>query len=322
MKLLFYIHALSGGGAERVLANLTNELVNRGYDITIALNDNVIVYDINPKVKILSAPAHLWYQGRNIIRRVIRNIVLNRFHYRFVKDSIKTVRPDIIITFIQCNIKEILRCHGSIPIILSEHNAFDRKLGLKNHINRFFLSRFFNIVCVLTPFDKGFASGRVDAWQVKGFDIAIKAFAEISNQYPDVELNIAGSGNNESIKHLEQIANRCGVVNKVHFLGRRDDIQELMRQHRLFVLSSRTEGFPMVLIEAMSQGLPCVSFERLATSIINDKIDGLLVEDGDTKELSAAIAKLLADSRLCYQLGVESIKNVGRFSSGNIADKI
>ena len=59
-----------------------------------------------------------------------------------------------------------------------------------------------------------------------------------------------------------------------------------MRQHRLFVLSSRTEGFPMVITEAMSQGLPCVAFERLASSIINSSIDGWLVKDGNVKELS------------------------------------
>ena len=163
------------------------------------------------------------------------------------------------------------------------------------------------------------ACGRLDIWRVKGFDLAIQVFSILSNDHPDVELDIVGGGSEASIRQLEKIAEQLGVKERVHLLGRRDDVKELMRTHKLFVLSSRTEGFPMVLTEAMSQGMPCVAFERLASSIINDTIDGYLVSNENVIEMSETVSMLLSDDALRYQIGLMATKNVIRFSPENIA---
>jgi glycosyltransferase involved in cell wall biosynthesis len=358
MKLLFFSDTLKGGGAERVLVNITNELIKRGHDITIALNRNEIVYELDSRIKIVSAPPRQWYKGRNVIIRLVRNLLLNKYNSKHTHNTIKAVRPDVIVTFLHCNMKAILRYHGNIPIVHSEHNAFDRWVDFKYHVERFFLNRFYDKVFVLTPYDQGYAKakglkntviipnpntfssitqkeyddlfsqrknilvcGRVQSWHIKGMDIAIEAFAKVAEQISNVDLDIAGAGDEVSINHLMQLAKYHNIENRVHFLGQRDDIQDVMQQHELFVLSSRTEGFPMVVTEAMSQGLPCVAFERLASSIVIDGLDGCLVKDGDTKGLSEAMVNLLTNEETRKLYGEEEIKNVNRFSSENIAKK-
>lgn len=358
MKLLFFSATLKGGGAERVLANLTNALVGRGHDITIALNKNESAYEIDSRIKIMAAPQRQWYEGRNPLRCLFRNIALKRYYYRHTRATILEVHPDVIISFLWCNMRPIIRFHGNIPIVHSEHNAFDRKLGFRLFCHRFFYNRFFDKVCVLTSFDQGYAiakglkntvvmpnpntfvpiskedynstyaqrknlmvCGRVDSWHIKGFDLAIEAFAKVAEKIPHVDLDIVGSANEKSISQLKQLATKLGVENRVHFLGQRDDIQNVMRQHQLFVLSSRTEGFPMVVTEAMSQGLPCVAFERLALPIIIHSIDGWLIKDGDVVELGNAIYRLLAKSEELFQYGEEAIKNINRFSANEIVNR-
>lgn len=356
MKLLFFSATLKGGGAERVLVNLTNELVKRGHDITIALNSNESNYEVDPQIKLVSAPSYKRYTGHNIINRLIENFVLKKNNRKHTRNTINAVRPDVIITFLHCNMKAILRYHGNIPIVHSEHNAFDRWVDLKYHFERFFLNRFYDKVLVLTSFDQGFAlakglkntivmpnpntftsisqkeydelflhrknilvCGRIQSWYIKGMDIALKAFAKVAELFPNVDLDIAGAGDEDSINALKQLARKLNIESRVRFLGQCGDIKNVMQQHKLFVLSSRTEGFPMVITEAMSQGLPCIAFERLASSIIMDGIDGCLVKNGDINALSKAIIDMIKNEKICRLYGEEGVKNVKRFSRENVA---
>ena len=358
MKLLFFSQTLHSGGAERVLANITNELIRRGYNITIALNKNTIEYPLDSRINICIAPQIKLYQGRNVIRRFLRNKAIDRRDFIHTKNVIRNVRPDIIVTFMHCNMFPIICSHGNIPIVHSEHNAFDRWLGWKYHFQRFFLNRFYDRVLVLTPFDQGYAMakklkntvvipnpntfsaigneeydnlfptrknilacGRVYSWQIKGFDLAIEAFAKVAERFPDIDLDIAGAGGEKEIRLLNSLAAKYKVENRLHFLGRQDDIGAIMRQHQLFLLSSRTEGFPMVVAEAMTQGLPCIAFERLASSIIIDGRDGRLVKDGDVVALSEAIADLISNDALRYTYGKSGLNNVSRFAAEVVATR-
>lgn len=358
MRLLFFINTLKGGGAERVLANIANEMIRRGHKVIISLNENATNYELDSRVLIYSFSSCVEKKGRTVVQRILRRIKKEYIHFRQTKRVIRQENPDIIITFLQCNMLSILCSHGSIPIVHSEHNAYDRKLGMRYHFNRFFLNRFFDKVFVLSPFDQGFAKakgldntsimpnpnsflpitnekyveifsqrrnilacGRISSWYVKGFDIAIEAFAEVAKHIPDVDLDIVGAGDKKSINMLMQVASRFNVENRVHFLGRCDNIQEVMLQHQIFLLASRTEGFPMVVTEAMSQGLPCVAFEHLASFIILHRIDGYLVNDGDVLALSKAMQDLLLSNELRFRLGRAGLSNVERFAADVIAAK-
>lgn len=358
MKLLFFSNTLKGGGAERVLVNLANELVCRGYDVTIALNENESHYDVDSRIRIYAAGDMNWYKGRNIILRFQRNILMRRFYMIHTKNAIIDIKPDIIIVFHHCNMEGVIKYHGKIPIIHSEHNAYDRDLGCRGYYQRFHLNRFFNTVCVLTPFDQGYAKakglkntivmpnpnsfesittdeyeigfssrknilvcGRTELWRVKGLDIAIMAFSRVAHSFPGVDLDIVGGFEIDSLGYLQHLSEEYGVDSRVHFLGHRADIMELMRQHKLFLLSSRTEGFPMVVTEAMSQGLPCLSFERLSSSIIIDGEDGVLSQDQDIDLLSCKLSQLLEKNNLLYRMGLQASENVKRFSPEKIVER-
>lgn len=358
MKLLFFSEKLNGGGAERVLVNLTNELVMRGHEVTIALNKESSLYVIDPRIKLLNAPHFKETNRRGLVRRLLRGIARRRCYSRHTHHAINQIRPEIIITFMHCNILPIIRFHGSIPIVHSEHNAYDRDLGFGWYFRRFFLNRLFDSVCVLSPFDQGYAlakglkktvvmpnpnsfesislesyydcfahrknilvCGRVSWWYIKGFDLAIEMFSKIADKFPDVDLDVVGYGDDKSLSYLKQVAIKFNIKERIHFLGQRSDIKEIMCNHKLFVLSSRTEGFPMVITESMTQGLPCVAFERLASSIIVNGIDGVLVKELDIDKMAEWVSLLLIDDEKRYSLGQEAIKNVARFSSENIAAK-
>ncbi len=358
MKLLFFIGDLGLGGAQRVLVNIAKEFVNRKYEVSIVSNIVGCSYEIDSRIKIFYAP-HVNRGGkRGIIRSLFRKVKNARARWAFTNQAIRNLNPDVIITFLHCNMFPILVYHHNIPIIHSEHNAYNRKVDFMYHFRRFVLNRFFNKVFVLTPFDQGYAiakglnntivmpnpnsfevldeneyrvsfsnrknilvCGRVDQWRIKGFDIAISAFAKIAHNVAGIDLDIVGASSSQNVEYLSSVAEQEGIRERVHFLGRRDDIKDLMRQHKVFIMSSRTEGFPMVVTEAMSQGLPCVSFEKLASSIINDGIDGLLIRDGDVALLSQGLEEILVNEEMRFDMGVNAIRNVNRFSAKRICNK-
>ena len=110
------------------------------------------------------------------------------------------------------------------------------------------------------------AAGRVDNWRVKGFDVLIKAFGKLVQclkskvQDEGWKLVIAGVWRNpETRTYLDGIAKECGVLDRIEYAGFVEDMQKLYAESSIFVLSSRYEGFGLVLIEAMSQGCACIA---------------------------------------------------------------
>ena len=122
------------------------------------------------------------------------------------------------------------------------------------------------------------AAGRLDSWHVKGFDVLIKAFSKLVQGLrfkvqgalqPSSEeliansggwkLQIAGTGSEKSLNYLKGLCKENGVEDYVEFLGFQKDIEKFYQKASVFVLSSRYEGFGLVLIEAMSQGCACIA---------------------------------------------------------------
>ena len=163
------------------------------------------------------------------------------------------------------------------------------------------------------------AVGRLNDY-LKGFDLLIESFAKLKNQ--DWELHIAGG--DEEGEALKEQAERLGVINRIKFLGKVKEIDKCYAYAGMFVIPSRSEGFPNALAEAMTAGCCCIAFDFTAgpRDIIVDGISGLIVENGNTTEMAKAIDYLIAHPEKRIQLSKEAIKIREKLNKNIIANKI
>ncbi|MFI0450383.1 glycosyltransferase family 4 protein [Actinomadura sp. 6N118] len=152
------------------------------------------------------------------------------------------------------------------------------------------------------------AAGRLT--RQKGFDLLIRAYEPLAAEHPDWTLRIFGGGPHRD--RLRKMIADMGLAGRVDLRARTLDLAEEMRRASIYVLSSRFEGMPMVIIEAMSLGLPVVAFDCPTgpAEMITTGHDGLLVPPGDLPGLAAALRKLIEDATLRDRLGEEAIRSV------------
>ena len=155
------------------------------------------------------------------------------------------------------------------------------------------------------------AAGRLS--HLKGFDLLIEAFDKVSREEPEWTLRIFGRGS--ARPELEAQITQRGLSNKVFLMGATDRMGEELCKASIFVLSSRSEGFGIALVEAMSKGLATVSFRaRGPVEIVTDGSDGLLVARRDTTALADGILRLIRDPELRERLGAAAMTTVQRYS--------
>lgn len=157
------------------------------------------------------------------------------------------------------------------------------------------------------------AVGRLNDY-LKGFDLLIESFAKIKNQ--DWELHIAGG--DEEGEVLKAQAEKLGVINRIKFLGKVKEIDKCYAYAGMFVIPSRSEGFPNALAEAMTAGCCCIAFDFVAgpRDIITNNINGIIVENKNLIALSETIDSLINNQQL--RIGIE--KNA--MSLGENLDKL
>ena len=155
----------------------------------------------------------------------------------------------------------------------------------------------------------------------KGIDLLLKAWSMVQKQISDWRLDVYGDGDRT---HYEQLVDELQIDReRCRLHARTDDVEKEYRNSSIFVLSSRFEGFGMVLTEAMACGLPVVAFDCPwgPRSIIADGKDGLLVENGNVKALADALARLMSDENLRRSMAETGVRNVQRFSMNSIAGR-
>lgn len=148
----------------------------------------------------------------------------------------------------------------------------------------------------------------------KGYNYMVDAWQQVHERHPDWTLNVYGSGelHDDVIKWIQQrhLSNSMVLHEPV------DNIMEQYLDSSIFVMSSRYEAFPMVLLEAMACGVPCVSFDCPygPRNIIRNEEDGLLVEYLNPQALAEGICRLIEDEQLRKHLGENARRNIQRFS--------
>ncbi len=151
------------------------------------------------------------------------------------------------------------------------------------------------------------AAGRLTP--AKGFERLIAAFADATQEDADWQLHIAGIG--PSRDDLRLLGDQRGLGDRLQLLGHVDDLDTRMRSSAFFAMTSRHEGHSMVLIEAMSQGLPTLAYDcpRGPREIIRDGVTGFLVPDGDHDAYVAALLRLFRGHDLRRRLGAASLEH-------------
>jgi glycosyltransferase involved in cell wall biosynthesis len=148
---------------------------------------------------------------------------------------------------------------------------------------------------------------------IKQFDLLLEAFAKISYE-PDCFLNLVGDG--PLREELISLASRLGIIQRVRFWGQIKHPWSLLKNSDMVVVSSESECLPMVVLEAMTCGLPVVSFDCPVgpREIIQDAVDGILVPPSDVDALARAMERLLNDDEERHRLGLEAAKSAEKYS--------
>lgn len=349
-RLTLVVPSLALGGAERVVANMANHWAAAGDTVTVitlsaATTDT---YSLDPAVTRIGLDLMRASVGR------LRAIFNNWIRVRRLRDAITKSRPDTVISFTdRMNVITLLACRKlNVDTVISERiDPSQHQIGRDwSALRRMLYSRARALVVqtdsvrrqmesimdghpiyvipnfVERPADRSSephskatgglqlaAMGRLD--YQKGFDLLIEAFALAAKDQPNWSLVILGEGPER--QRLEEQIHASGLQPRVQLLGWVPDPSSVLRDCNAFVLSSRFEGFPNALLEAMALGLPAISFDCPSgpAEIIRHEVDGLLVPAEDVAALAAAIRRLLADDPLRAKLGKEAGRVVERFSS-------
>jgi glycosyltransferase involved in cell wall biosynthesis len=121
---------------------------------------------------------------------------------------------------------------------------------------------------------------------------------------------------------VEALTRDLGIQNRCRFEGHRDDVPQQLEQMDLFVMSSKTEGLPNALMEAMAGGLPCVVTDAGGCrEIVDDGETGFVVPIGDDQKLADRIVMLLADPRLRYQMGQKGRQSMYEYNCDRMAER-
>lgn len=353
MKILFYIHGITDGGAERVMTTLMNSFVQQGHRVRV-----VYTLEVTPPKYELDNQIEQVYLALN--GPVVKNTITNKIHrhlWKFpaIRRAAKQYSPDVAVSFIRTNNNDVLFAllGTGIPVIIGDHTNVDRKYPkLTSLLSKFLYPHASAIImltmrdynkwkdkykqvyylpnpCDLTTLKAGnrrektvLAAGRVFQWEIKGFDNLIHAWYLIKDDFPEWKCLIAGKFDQTSIDRLKKVVSE-EEINSVTFLGFRSDIHNLMASSEVFCLSSRFEGMPMALLEAMNLGCACVATDCVTgpSEMIVDGETGLLAKDNDVEDLAKKLKLVMADDTLRHSIQDKTPSSVERFSTPNIVNK-
>ena len=356
-RITFVISSLRVGGAERVLSRMANYWAERAWPVTMVTLEPASsdFYALHPAVvrvglDVSGRSTSAWSAARNNLRRV-----------RTLRRAIQDSRPELVISFMVPTtiITLLATLMARVPVIVSErtdpvraplsrvwgamrrmtyplaHAVVVQTPEAQDWADAFLRHDVVHVIPnpvpeprhgsaaadVATVDDKTrqvIAIGRMDSY--KGFDLLLRAFAACADRRPDWTLTILGDG--EERPRLELLARTLGVESRVRLPGTVADPTPFLRRADLFVLSSRFEGFPNALLEAMAAGLPVIATDCAGAPrrIVREGVDGLLVPTDDVTALAHAMGTLLDDEPLRRRMGKSATDVTKRFDVRRIME--
>ena len=331
MRIVLAISSLGAGGAERVMTLLAGALAARDHEVWLVTltRSGDDFFSVDTRVRRLG----LGLTGDS--PNMLRGLWANLRRLRALRRIVSTVEPHAVLSFMtSMNVLMILACiRLRVRVVVSER--VDPAAHMENRIwtdlrsllyqsahavvvqteniadwFRKRLGRRARIVVIPNPVVPAsgvevgareserfiLSAGRL-AHQ-KGFDLLIRAFAAAAPRTRQLQLVIAGEG--PQGRYLRDLAAELGVGPRVSFPGQVRDLRALMEVAMAFILPSRYEGFPNVLLEALAAGVPCVAADCPGGTreILANGAYGLLVPPQDLLALTEAIDRITADSEL------------------------
>ena len=358
MRILIFVTRLTGGGAERVATLWANGFVSRGHEVgmVVRCQHTDRSFPLSDQVTVIN----IWSNLGRLFQKYLR---INTAPIRSIRQAINQFQPDVAICVLQPWGEWVLKASKGLrlPIINTEHSTWEKpdnavygQLTSQRLYWRYELNQQFDCVTVLTEADKQcaegtlsnvvvmpnplsftpvtsvppkkhvmLAAGRLDVWHCKGFDLLLEAWGAIAKDRPDWKLVIGGLDSHGAQKYLMSIVREKQIEDQVEFPGYQEDMQPLYQSASIFVLSSRYEGFGMVLIEAMSQGCAPIAcdYKGRQQEIITNENEGLLCPPEDPVALSQAMARMIDDEDYRQTVQKHAIARSKHFSLDRIMDK-
>lgn len=324
-KIAFLIYSLHGGGAERMVCRLANCFANHNISITIFLFDNSdIAYPLHEKISVLKCATNDSKKEKTHIYscNFIRKEIMKQSIEAIIAFTISMVPYAVISTmFTKC---KVIGAERANPKNIGKKSTF-----IKNIVTHFCDGYVFQtegaskcyplsirkkaeIIGNIAPgkkMDQNItrnkrwicSAGRLH--KDKDFITLIEAMNTVLQFIPDAQLNIYGDGPMRA--DLENVVLKLGINKNVHFCGFINELTDEMQKNSIFAFSSRSEGMPNALIEAMSLGLACVSTncEFGPSELIENGVNGFLVQVGDSKKMAERLIQLLEDDNLRDRIG-------------------
>lgn len=341
------------GGTERAICNFANLFARKGHTVSILVvdpaNTKASFYPLEKNITLTAIPLHfgITRSGNMFTRKVALVRHINR-----LKEEIKTRNPDIVIsTDYPFSIASVLGGVHKITKLVSwephhfywlKRNKFWTYLFKKTYpklhsvicLNNTEKELFEKIGChttVIPGFVPGFAEQKASletkelltvGWFIKrkGIDLVPAIAKIIFQQYPDWKWKLVGQG--EEAAALQTAIEQNKLQNNLIIIPpvEHEKLETIYHGTSLYIMTSRSEGFPAVLIESMAHGVPCISFDCASgpSDIIRHNEDGKLVEPENIKAMAEAIISLIADDTGRKKMGERAFANVKRFSAESI----
>ena len=325
-RCLLFIPRMGGGGAERVMATIANNLCVGHEVMLVSMTDAESFYSLDERITVFALGQKI--NRKNAFTKLVTGAIGGTKAFIRLKSLIKKWKPDVMLSFLtEANLISILLKILGIKcrVVISERNDPTARGGLSRWLECNFYHKADVVVCqsaavidffkekhrhkmtvipnpiaadAIPPRHEGerrkaiVAVGRLDPQ--KNFKMLIRAFSKLDPAFAEYTLEIYGGGWLE--KDLREQIEALGLTGRIFLMGTRKNVMFYIADAALYVMSSDFEGFPNALVEAMATGIPVIS-TNFSTGVARDIVkeeNGLIIPVGDENALVEAMEKMLS----------------------------